>query len=99
MEQRGGHCRYAVHLLLLFSQVLNQKICKLALSVEQLAIASHLSDCARLHHHNLVHLLEEADPVGHQHAGLVAQQTLRSDDLLKDVLAHMGVHSGQGVVK
>jgi hypothetical protein len=82
-----------------FGQVLNEKVGKIALLLEQLSVSADLTDYTVLEDNNLVHLGQEGDPVGHQDPGLSSQRAARPQHVVKNVLAHMRVHSGQRVVQ
>ena len=46
-----------------------------------------------LKHDNVVHLFEETDSVCDENHGLVLQKSVRTNHILEDVLAYVGVNS------
>lgn len=64
---------------------------------KQLLMASNIADAALLDNCHKICLRQELQLVGDQHPGSTRQQS--TDALLKQVPAHMGVHSTEGVIQ
>ena len=58
-------------------ELIEQELCEGAFVGHELLVVADLRDFAVPHHHDLVHLGQEADGVGHQDPGLLLQKTLK----------------------
>ena len=81
------------------SQILFKECSKRSFLFHQVLVAALFAHLAVLEHDDVVGLWEEGHPMGHKNPCLSSQNTLWSDHLVKDVLAHVAVNCRKGVVQ
>ena len=79
--------------------IVTQEFGKCLVVREQLRIRARLGDLPINYDDDVIHLGEEADAVGDQDPCLLRQETPGPDDVVKDVLADVGIHGAERVVK